>query len=689
MFRRITISAAFILSLFCAVLSAQDRDDSLYVYVIDTASVVTSGRAIEPVSGIMSGNLTIAPSALDELPRFMGVTDVMKIFKLMPGVQQTGEMDSGIYIRGADGGQTSVYLDGARVYAPNHLMGFFSSFNSDHIGSSTMYKGANAGAGYGGSLGGYISIGTKDGQPGRFTGCLHAGLLSSQATLGIPIGGKSALYLSGRGTYLNYMLKAIPRSGINAVPEYGFSDFNLTWLYKPDEKNFLKASAYFGTDNMEVPVTAYQATGALRWKNAAASISSRTETGNGIGLENRLHFSYFSNLIDIRISGSSFMLPSSIADFGYDGAFICPLPYGKIRGGIFYTLHDMDVQHPVTDNLYGLTTISVPSHVFQHDFGAYSSWSADIAGVVYIDAGLRLSASVSGNKLHFGPEPRVSLRYSPLPDMRISASYALHRQYISQVSVSGIGMPVDYWIPCTPDHGPQVAHCVSAGMAHSFGKGMFSYSTELYYSRMYGLTESDGGLIDMVSGRYDWTEHVLYGSGDSYGAELMFRKNKGRVTGWLGYTLGWAMRSFPDIASGAAFPAKQDRRHSLSAVVSWDVTDCISLSSVFVYATGSAFTMPSAIYVIGNNVLHEYGPHNGARMPDYHRLDLSATWDFLRTGRTRHSLNLSVYNAYARPNPLILDLKAGYDSESGTLTVTTDGMVLYTILPSLSYTLSF
>lgn len=693
MLRRITISAFVISSLFCTGTAARNRDDSLYVHnreaVIDTAAVVTAGKGSEAVSGIMSGNLRIDASKLTDLPRFMGSTDVLKIFRLMPGVQQTGEMDSGIYIRGGDGSHTSVSLDGARIYAPNHLMGFFSSFNSDHTGSSTMFKGANAGAEFGGSLGGYICISSREDITDSLTGTASAGILSSQGTLAVPLGKKSSVSLSGRGTYFNYMLKGISRlSGWRKWPEYGFSDFNLTWLYRPDNRNRIRASAYFGNDKMFAPVTAYQAQGNLRWKNAAASVRG-TSDFSSFRMGHTMHCSYYSNMIDLSMSGSSFMLPSSVADFGYNGDFSFKLPTGSMRAGLFYTLHRMEVQQPVADNLFGISLPDRSEPVVQHDFGAYAAWRASLWGAVNIDAGLRITGAVCEGKVHTGAEPRLSVRYTPLPNLRISASYAHERQYISQVSVSGIGMPVDYWIPCLPENGPQKADCFSAGMAHSFLHGMFGYSAELYYSRMSGLTEADGGMFDMMSGKYDWKEHILYGKGSSYGMELMFRKNSGRLTGWLGYTLGWAMRTFPDIMDGKAFPAKHDRRHSLSAVVSWKPAERVSLSAVFVFATGSAFTMPSSIYIIGENVLHEYGPHNGARMPDYHRLDLSATWDFLRMGKTVHSVNLSVYNAYARRNPLFFDLRAKYDKENGMLNITAEGMVLYTIMPSVSYTFRF
>ena len=171
--------------------------------------------------------------------------------------------------------------------------------------------------------------------------------------------------------------------------------------------------------------------------------------------------------------------------------------------------------------------------------------------------------------------------------------------------------------------------------------------------------------------------------------EMMLKKNRGKVNGWISYTLGRAERSFPDIMGGAVFPAKHDRRHNLSIVGNYEPADRLAFSAVFVYATGTAYTPPSGIYIIGENMIQEYGPHNSARMPDYHRLDLSVTYSFKAKGRCRHSLNLSVYNVYARKNPLYRDLRFSYDLELKTLDLQMESVSLYSLVPSLSYTLKF
>ena len=661
--------------------------------MLDT-SFVSATEGKKQVSGLLSGNLSLDMSMLSTLPKFLGTNDIMKTLQLMPGIQTSGELDSGIYIRGGDAGHSAIMLDGATVYNPAHLMGFFSIFNSDHLKSSTLYK-SDIPANYGGRLGGVVDISVKDEMLDRAEGDVNIGLLSSQATLGVPIGKKSAMYLSGRASYFNYMLSGIARvmNGA-AAPDYFFQDWNITWAFRPDERNSVRINGYYGGDRMSFSQRTYQADAGLRWHNAAASVTWDSKAGERTDMKHSIHFSMFDNHVQIAQGGVSFGLPSSIMDAGYRGSLEFPLPLGKMKAGWDYVYHHTEVQHPATDNLYGFSAGNPPAPYHTHEFGASADWSVNFAAAFTLNAGLRYSGYIQSGlhgttPFYGGPEPRLSLSYEISPTMRMQAAYALQRQYIGQVSVSGMGLPTDFWIPASARIRPQSAHSTSLGFFHSFGNGMFEYGIEAYYKRLSGLLEFDGALFDMINMAYNVEDHLMSGTGNNYGIELMFKKNYGKVSGWLSYTLGRAERSFPGIMDGKTFPSKHDRRHNLSLAVTWNPHRRWDLSAVFIYASGTAFTMPTALYMVGENMIHEYGPHNGDRMPDYHRLDLSATY-LLHTGRRfKGSLNLSVYNAYARENPLYLDVKVYYDKETENISLSLIGQSLYSILPSLSYRLEF
>ena len=235
-------------------------------------SVITSYRKRKQVEGIMAGNLKLNAEAMTGLPRFLGTADILKAIQLMPGVTASGEMDSGIYIRGGDPGQNLIMIDGATIYSPAHLLGFFSVFNSDHISSVSIYKSGIA-ARYGGCASGVIDVRTDDSVTEETEGVINLGIISSNATLKLPVGKKSQISVSGRGTYINYMLDAVGqamRQGTD-MPEYGFQDCNLTWITEFDKSNTLKINGYYGHDGLYFNHTGYNVLASMNWHNTAVS----------------------------------------------------------------------------------------------------------------------------------------------------------------------------------------------------------------------------------------------------------------------------------------------------------------------------------------------------------------------------------------------------------------------------------
>ena len=654
-------------------------------------SVITSYRKRKQVEGIMAGNLKLNAEAMTGLPRFLGTVDILKAIQLMPGVTASGEMDSGIYIRGGDPGQNLLMIDGATIYSPAHLLGFFSVFNSDHISSVSIYKSGIA-ARYGGCASGVIDVRTDDSVTEETEGVINLGIISSNATLKLPVGKKSQISVSGRGTYINYMLDAVGqamRQGTD-MPEYGFQDCNLTWITEFGKSNTLKINGYYGHDGLYFNHTGYNVLASMNWHNTAISATWDSHPEESLKNRHTVSFSRFSNHIGIEREAAYMRLPSDISDFAYKGKISTGFRQSRLDAGWNYTMHVSNVQHPLISGLNSFidnTASRAPYHT--HEFGIYADYSLWFGFPLSIDIGLRFSGAVTGNKAYAGPEPRIAVSYRPLPNMQIRAGAALQRQYINMVSISGMGMPTDFWTPVTSRIKPQISHSASVGFSHSLMEGVLEYSIEPYFSILDNVLEYDGELFDMINREYDTEKHIISGSGRNYGVEMMLKKNSGIINGWLSYTLSRSERSFPDIMNGAIFPSKHDRTHNLSAVANLEPDDRWTFSAVFVYATGSAYTPPIGIYILGENMIQEYGRHNSARMPDYHRLDISATYDFRPKGKCRHSLNLSFYNVYARENPLYLNIMFQMDRENNTLDMQIQNVSLYSIIPSLSYTLKF
>lgn len=660
------------------------------VFKLDEVEV-TAKKQEKAITGIMRGRMDLKIEALRSLPQFLGTTDLLRTIQLTPGVQTGGELNSGLYIRGGESGHNQVLFNGAPIYNPMHLLGFFSIFNGDHLSTASLQK-SYIPAQYGGRAGATIDIQSRQELTERTSVRGTIGLVSSQLSLGIPCGSKNSLYLSGRGTYINALLGLIDLDENSIQPQYGFQDYNFTYVSRPTRKSRILLNTYFGKDDMTLKEYYYQAHGGTAWQNAALSLQWEQRLPENRNMNHTAYYSFYDNKIDIHFGEGSVRLPSRIRDIGYKGNFRFRMLNGYWTAGVEYANHNVLPQYPEISDLFSFdSTSGHPEVMHTHEYGIYIQNSFMIGSRWEAQSGLRYSGSVSAGSSsgYSGFEPRMSLSYEWHPERKFLFSYTLQRQYMNQAVVSGIGFPTDFWLPASRSVPSQYSHNLSLGYFQSFTDGAYELSVEGYYKHLGNQLEFNGELIDMVNQTYRIEEHLYHGKGQSYGIEFMLRKNSGRLNGWISYTIGKSVRKFPDINGGNSFPAKNDRRHDLSVTACYRLNKRWDLSAVFVYASGSAFTIPTALYLIGENAVNEYGPHNGARMPAYHRLDLSASYRLKRGRRWESMINFSLYNAYARPNPVFLSVSIRPSEDGKNIRISPEGQSLYSLIPSFSYSFKF
>lgn len=674
---------------------------------------VTAKRRKKAITGTMNGKLVLQMEALKSLPQFLGSADPIRTLQLMPGVQTAGELNSGIYIRGGEPSHNLIMINNAPIYNAMHLMGFFSVFNSNHLDNSTLLK-SYISPEYGGRLSGVLSMTTKDSACKKFSGEGSIGLIASQLTLSVPVNSKNSLYLSGRATYLNPILKLIESSDDGMHLRYDFQDYNLTYIYDASVNDKIIVNGYFGGDKFTVKENEYQADGGIKWHNFASSVRWLHTFRGKSKLDQTVFFSYYKNKIGLDQNEIEINFPSDIKDSGYKGKLDFSFLKSDWSIGADYICHLTNPQYPDIKKMFG-SNATTPVQLYKtHETGIFINCHTNFNNWLTANLGLRYSSLFhTGNyeekqyerlgnetvsrkygkaelvKYYGGLEPRISVDFLLNTNQKIILSYGLQRQYMNQVAVSGIGFPTDFWVPASKNILPQSAHAFSAGYFASVFNDAYEFSVEGYYKSLHNQLEFDGELFDMVNQLYVMEERLLKGNGESYGGEILFKKNKGKLTGWISYSLGWSYRKFPDINDGRRFPSKHDRRHDLSVVANYQINKRWDCSAVFVYATGNAFTMPTALYIIGENAINEYGPYNGARMPAYHRMDLSVNYWFKKTLAKESGLNLSLYNAYARKNPIFLGVSIRTDKENKTIKIKKRGRSLYSLMPSVSYLFKF
>ena len=672
--------------------------------------------------------VSIPVKQLKLLPAFMGEADVLKALQLMPGVQSGNEGTSGLYVRGGGPDQNLILLDGVPVYNVSHLFGFFSIFNPDAVKRVELTKGGFP-ARYGGRLSSVVDISLKEGNMQEFHGEGAVGLVASKLTLEGPlIKDKASFMISGRRTYIDLLAKPfIARASELEDDEdfsigYHFHDINAKFNYKFSDKDRLYLSIYNGRDkaysryqyesnNNQSNFYSSDEEFGLRWGNVISALrwnhifNPKLFSNVTVTYSNYL-FDIFTNYEDVYRNNQNELETeiyqakylSGIKDVAGKIDFdYYPNPNHSIKFGTSAIYHTFE---PGAFNLNSneIPDIDITQSTYAWEYSAYVEDDIKLTPKLNANIGLHASAFSVNDELYTSLQPRVAARYLFENRLSIKASYAQMVQFINLLANSGIGLPTDLWVPSTDNVLPQEAWQVALGMAKSFENG-FELSIEGFYKEMSNLVEYNEGA-SFLEIDTDWETQVTQGYGESYGAELLIQKKSGKTTGWLGYTLSWSNRQFPDLNFGKKYPYKFDRRHDISLALVHEWKPKMDVSLAWVYGTGNAITLPVATHeslpeyntelgdrTRGNSYrpsVNYYGERNSFRMRPYHRLDINFRFKKEKKWGER-TWAVGVYNVYSRQNPFYID--QGYDFETDEPAFVQYS--LFPFIPNVSYSFKF
>lgn len=648
------------------------------------------------------GTVGLEMAKVKKIPALMGEVDVLKTIQLLPGVLSAGEGNAGFFVRGGGVDQNLVLLDEAVVYNPGHLLGFFSVFNADAIKNTTLIKGGMP-AKYGGRISSVVDIQMKEGNNQNFAAEGGIGLVASRLMLEGPIvKDKSSFIIAARRTYALDLAQPLIAETAFAGTNYYFYDLNAKVNYQFSDEDRLYFSSYFGRDVLEFrsdqrdfafDIPYGNATATLRWNH----LFSDKLFMNVSGIYNDYDFAFSGGQ-----GGFEIDLQSGIRDWNAKVDFeYFPAAGHHIKFGLNYTYHRLTPSLATATN--GEEVFRNDAAIrYAHESAFYLMDEVQWNDRLSINAGLRVSAFTQvGSYLskidstlyapgepvetYIGWEPRLAATYKLSPASSLKAGFTRAYQYLHLVSNSTSTLPADVWVSSTERIKPQIGLQYALGYFRNFKDNTFETSVEVYYRVLENQIDYRENYVDNVAN--DLEEEFVFGKGRAYGIELFVRKQKGRFTGWIGYTLSRTERIFPEINAGEPFPAIFDRRHDLSVVGNYELNKKWELGGSFVFGTGSAFTPVRSIYFIDQFPVQQYGARNSARLPDYHRIDLSATYTPKpdATGRFASSWNFSVYNAYSRQNPFFVYYALDSDPNAGTATASAFQVSLFPIIPSVTW----
>lgn len=675
----------------------------------------------------------INTSDIKRLPSLGGEKDLLRTTHLLPGVQTGTDGVGGIYVRGGNAGQNLILIDGVPVYYISHAVGLFSIFNTEAIRTAKLVKGGFP-ARYGGRISSVLDIRTKEGNMKEINGWANLGLLTGSAGLEGPlVKNKSSFFLSGRLSYLDMYLKPYSANlkseiGETGETKYDFFDLNAKVNYTFSDEDKVYLSFYSGgdvfldegqefrqfvfDDDGEEVVFDYQYNyrQALDWNNKVGALRWNHLFSDKLFGNTSLTYSK----LDV---GFDFSSTDSLTQEDSPEALFKTFTRGRYRTGIEDLGVHLDFDMVPNPRHFLRFGLSVHNKNFNPGAVVYREFSEDIPddeessdwvraveynayfedefsiGKWLVNAGLRASVQSVTKRNYRILEPRLSVRWQAFPRWGFKAAFSRTSQFLHLLSSSGIGLPTDLWVPSTDKIAPQVAVQYVTGTTIDAGRN-FVVDMEFYYKKMENLLSFSEG----ASLYNEWRNNVTQGKGNSYGAELLLKRTKGKTTGWLAYTFSFTERQFERINFGNPYPFKYDRRHDLKLMAAHRFNPVFELTANWIYSTGFAYNLPlekysiqlSDFFEIDPAPIIDFGTKNQNRMPAYHRLDVNLNM-YLDRQKTDHLISVGITNVYNKKNPLYYQLRRELNIVTEEIVETNKfvQVLLLPIVPSVSYSVKF
>lgn len=687
MLRKTIIIAYCIL---CGILAWADVNsgDSISEEVLREVTV-TATSARQRIENKRIGVERLELATLAQLPAFGGERDIIKSITLLPGVRSEGDGGGGFEVRGGNAYQNSVLLDGISLYNPSHVMGIFSTFNDDAIGSASIFKGPIP-AMYGDATSSVLETSLLPGDMENFHASATIGLLAAKMQAEGPIvKDKLSFAVTGRRSYVDAFLNLVPKYRSTVM---NFYDVTAKLRYTPTADNIIDASFYVGHDNYAISDLM-----GLYWGNLGASIHWLARKSDKLTFSTTFSLTHFDPKMEMDIMDVDQTMWTYIHN--YSGT-------EKIRWD-FSDNHGMEFG--VRTQLLRVKSAEWKVNAFKErevralwQNSGWIEYSGSFSERFDVTAGMRLNASSvlsqgrfheflsSGStpnqfkgKTYVELEPRINLKFNLSSLHNIKGGVGASSQDLHAIRSTTTSFPFDRYALTSAEVKPEQAWQYAVGYAGMTESGAFDWSAEAYYRDMQNV-------YDYKDGRTSTSDIVLEslilgGKGRSYGCELMIRKNTGRLTGWIAYTLSKTQTKIPGINEGKWYNATNDRRHDFAITAIYRLSDKWSLSGLWIFLSGQPLTAPDVKYEIADKTCYYYSGRNTYKTPPIHRLDFSATYTHVGKKFT-YEWSFGIFNAYCRLNPYVIYFRDDPTKPSGTQAVQQS---MYGLVPSVSYTLKF
>lgn len=688
---------------------------------------------------LTESEISIRQDAVDLINGPGGEKDIVNVARLLPGITSGANGVGGLIFRGSNSGHNLVLLDGVPVYNLNHAAGLFSIFNTEAIRRADVYK-DGVPARFGDRIGGVLDVHTRDGNLYNHQVTTGTSLLAANLTAEGPISkGKSSYLLSGRyfwgASILRAFSTAAKRStGRDGSIDYAVHDLNFKLNQQVGKKGRLYLSVYHGVDgytnsseqNDSVRILTqsgtifdYQAEQKreedFNWSNTVGALRYNHQFSDRFF--GNFRFSYSDMLVRANFERSDSLYEAVREDLTWDissgrfgtdikqfgAAFDGQLELGgdaRLRFGT-----SLDVNRFLPQLRSGrvplsshpeLSSLRESDALRSTQLAGYATFKGRL-GWLHYRLGLR--GQLWSNQVTFlNLSPRILLAGQFNARNRWRVTYDQMAQPIHLVSSTVIRLPTDFWVPATTNLPPSTSEQVAFQIERDLAPGwMLTFAG--YHRDLRHLVDYSGGGTSSK-----WLDNLSTGKGFANGLELTLHKNKGRLAGWLNYTLAESRRKFDEgINLGNPFPFDYDRRHSVKLLLTYALSQQTDITATWRYETGGAYSFSRESIILANPTIDDpdtqeqvialVDEKNGFRFPANHRLDINARLRLTRRAENpwQHTLNIGIYNLYSRHNPIFYDIRSTYLKRDNTLVKNRQFVQVFFggILPTLSYKASF
>lgn len=678
------------LCLICTVgaISAEEFGDSIDGKQLKEV-VVTGNSARQRINNNRLGSENLELSKLVQMPSFGGETDIIKSITFLPGVRSEGEGGGGFEVRGGNAYQNLVTLDGMTLYNPSHVMGIFSTFNNDALGGATLYKGPIP-AMYGDATSSVLESSLASGDMRKYHGSATIGILLAKIMAQGPIvKDKLSFAVSARRSYVDAFLKLVPKYRSTVM---NFYDVTAKLRYRPSSAHLIDGTFFISHDNMAIDKLM-----GLYWGNIGGSINWVAQANDRLSFTTTAALTHFEPKMSMDIMDMNQVMWTYIHNYSLNEKIRWQISDGH---GIEFGLRSQLLRVKSAEWLLNATKEYEIRSLWENS--VWAEYTGSFSEKFDLTAGARLnvSSTLSQDRFHkyssvYGTpnqfdgktyidvEPRVSLKYNITPFHNIKAGFNMSSQNLHAIRSNTTSFPFDRYALTSSVVKPEHATQYGIGYSGMTEGGDYDWSAEGYYrdmSDVYDFKDGKSMFSDIVLENL-----ILGGRGRSYGAEFMFRKNTGRLTGWISYTISRTETKIPGINDGRWYNATNDRRHDFSITANYKITDRWDISGSWIFMSGQPLTAPDVKYEIAGETCYYYSKRNSYMTPPTHRLDLSAR--YVHVGKKfTYEWAFGVYNTYCRYNPFVVYFTDDPSKPSGTRAVQ---QAMYGIVPSVSYTLKF